>query len=116
MRFDLKLIQEETRHYFRDVYDHAIRINEMVDNARDLLSTALEANLTLISISQSDVSKQFAAWAAIIGVATMIVGVYGMNFEFMPELKWQFGYPIVMLTTFGLCFGLYLRFRKSGWL
>jgi magnesium transporter len=76
MRFDLKLIEEETRHYFRDVYDHAIRINEMVDNSRDLLSTALEANLSLISISQNEVSKKFAGWAAIIGIPTMVAGVY----------------------------------------
>ena len=116
MRFDLKLIEDETRPYFRDVYDHAIRINEMVDNARDLLSTALEANLSLISISQSEVSKKFAGWAAIIGVATMIAGIYGMNFKFMPELEWQYGYPFVMSITFVLCLGLYLLFRRSGWL
>jgi magnesium transporter len=116
MRFDLKLIEEETRHYFRDVYDHAIRINEMVDNSRDLLSTALEANLSLISISQNEVSKKFAGWAAIIGIPTMVAGVYGMNFKFMPELEWPLGYPGIMLVTFGTCFALYVRFRRSGWL
>lgn len=116
MRFDLKLIQEETRHYFRDVYDHAIRINEMVDNSRDLLSTALEANLSLISISQNEVSKKFAGWAAIIGIPTMVAGVYGMNFKFMPELEWPLGYPVIMLITFGSCIALYFRFRRSGWL
>ncbi len=116
MRFDLKLIEEETRHYFRDVYDHAIRINEMVDNSRDLLSTALEANLSLISISQNDVSKKFAGWAAIIGIPTMVAGVYGMNFKFMPELDWPLGYPIIMFITFGSCIALYFRFRRSGWL
>lgn len=116
MRFDLKLIEEETRHYFRDVYDHAIRINEMVDNSRDLLSTALEANLSLISISQNEVSKKFAGWAAIIGIPTMVAGVYGMNFKVMPELEWPLGYPIIMLITFGSCIGLYFRFKRSGWL
>ena len=116
MRFDLKLIEEETRHYFRDVYDHAIRINEMVDNSRDLLSTALEANLSLISISQNEVSKKFAGWAAIIGIPTMVAGVYGMNFKVMPELEWRLGYPVIMILTFGSCIGLYFRFRKSGWL
>ena len=116
MRFDLKLIEDETRPYFRDVYDHAIRINEMVDNSRDLLSTALEANLSLISISQNEVSKRFAGWAAIIGIPTMIAGIYGMNFKFMPELEWRFGYPVVMFITFGLCVGLYLLFKRSGWL
>lgn len=116
MRFDLKLIEEETRPYFRDVYDHSIRINEMVDNSRDLLSTALEANLSLISISQNEVSKRFAGWAAIIGIPTMVAGVYGMNFKHMPELDWQLGYPIIMVLTFGTCVGLYIRFKRSGWL
>jgi magnesium transporter len=116
MRFDLKLIQEETRPYFRDVYDHSIRINEMVDNSRDLLSTALEANLSLISISQNEVSKRFAGWAAIIGIPTMVAGVYGMNFKHMPELDWPLGYPIVLILTFGTCVALYIRFRRSGWL
>jgi magnesium transporter len=116
MRFDLKLIEDETRVYFRDVYDHAIRINEMVDNSRDLLSTALEANLSLISISQNEVSKKFAGWAAIIGIPTMVAGIYGMNFRFMPELEWRLGYPVIMVATFGFCVALYFRFRKSGWL
>ncbi|MBL7858578.1 MAG: magnesium/cobalt transporter CorA [Cyclobacteriaceae bacterium] len=116
MRFDLALIKEETRPYFRDVYDHSIRINEMVDNARELLSTALEANFSLISISQSDVSKRFAGWAAIIGIPTMVAGVYGMNFKHMPELDWQWGYPVIMTITFSACAGLYILFRRSGWL
>jgi magnesium transporter len=116
MRFDLKLIEEETRPYFRDVYDHSIRINEMVDNSRDLLSTALEANLSLISISQNEVSKRFAGWAAIIGIPTMVAGVYGMNFKHMPELDWKLGYPVIMILTVGICIALYIRFKRSGWL
>ena len=116
MRFDLKLIEPETRPYFRDVYDHSIRINEMVDNARELLSTALEANFSLISISQSEVSKRFAGWAAIIGIPTMVAGVYGMNFKYMPELDWRLGYPVVMTVTIGTCVALYLLFKRSGWL
>jgi len=116
MRFDLKVIEEETRPYFRDVYDHAIRINEMVDNSRDLLTTALEANLSLISISQNEVAKKFAGWAAIIGIPTMVAGVYGMNFKFMPELDWPLGYPIIMAITFGSCVALYIHFKRSGWL
>ena len=116
MRFDLKLIDEDTRPYFRDIYDHAIRINEMVDNARELLSTALEANLSMSSISQSEVAKRFAGWAALIGVPTMVAGIYGMNFEFMPELDWKWGYPAVMGVTFVLCAALYHQFKKSGWL
>ncbi len=116
MRFDITLVSEETQPYFRDIYDHAIRINEMVDHTRELLNTALEANFSLISISQSDVSKKFAGWAAIIAVPTMVAGYYGMNFKFMPELEWHYGYPFVVVFTIVLCIIIYLLFRRSGWL
>lgn len=116
MRFDIKLIPDDTRPYFRDVYDHAMRINEMLDNTRDLVTAALEANFSLTSISQSEVSKKFAGWAAIIGVPTMIAGIYGMNFEAMPELHWVYAYPIVLIVTFCLCVILYIVFKRSGWL
>ena len=116
MRFDIKCISEETRPYFRVVYDHVVRINEMVENARELLSTALEANFSLISISQNDVSKKFAGWAAIIAVPTMIAGFYGMNFKFMPESEWEYGFYSVILFTIASCMLLYLLFKRSGWL
>lgn len=116
MRFDIKLIPDDTRPYFRDIYDHALRINEMLDNTRDLVTAALEANFSLTSISQSEVSKKFAGWAAIIGVPTMIAGIYGMNFEAMPELHWSYGYPVVLFVTLGLCIVLYIFFKRSGWL
>jgi magnesium transporter len=115
MRFDYKCISEETRPYFRDVYDHAIRINEMIDNARELVNSAMEANFSLISISQSDVGKKFAGWAAIIAVPTMIAGFYGMNFKFMPELDWHYGYYVVIGVTLTICVTLYYFFRRSGW-
>ncbi|HEX8853933.1 MAG TPA: magnesium/cobalt transporter CorA [Pyrinomonadaceae bacterium] len=116
MRFDLDLIPEDTRPYFRDVYDHVVRINEMVENTRELLTTALEANFSLISIAQNEVSKRFAGWAAIIAVPTMVAGIYGMNFKSMPELEWQYGYPFALGLTFGLAALLYLLFKRSGWL
>jgi magnesium transporter len=116
MRFDIKCISEETRPYFRDIYDHVVRINEMVDNTRELLNSAMEANFSLISISQSDVSKKFAGWAAIIAVPTMVAGFYGMNFKFMPELAWHYGYYAVVFVTLCICTTLYFFFRKSGWL
>ena len=116
MRFDTVFISQETQPYFRDIYDHALRINEMVDHTRELLNTALEVNFSLISISQSEVSKKFAAWAAIIAVPTMIAGFYGMNFKFMPELEWQYGYPAVVFLTVILCFITFNLFRRSGWL
>ncbi len=116
MRFDTALISEDTQPYFRDIYDHALRINEMVDHVRELLNTALEANFSLISISQSDVSRKFAGWAAILAVPTMVAGFYGMNFDFMPELRWHYGYPVVVICTVSLCVLIYVMFRRSGWL
>lgn len=116
IRFDLELVPEETRPYFRDVYDHAVRINEMVDTLRELLTAALEANLSLISIAQNESMKKLTAWAAIIAVPTMVAGVYGMNFRHMPELEWRLGYPLVLGVTFGVCAFLYARFKRARWL
>ncbi len=116
MRFDIKLISEETQPYFRDIYDHAVRINEMVDHTRELLNTALEANFSLLSIAQNEVSKKFAGWAAIIAVPTMVAGFYGMNFRNMPELGWHYGYPAVVAGTITMCLIIFFQFRRSGWL
>ncbi|MGH7389959.1 MAG: magnesium/cobalt transporter CorA [Candidatus Rokuibacteriota bacterium] len=116
MRFDLELIPEDTRLYFRDVYDHVIRINEMVDTLRELLTTALEANLSLIAVSQNEAMKRLAGWAAIIAVPTMVAGIYGMNFELMPELSWRWGYPMAMAVMAGACGFLYYKFKRAGWL
>jgi len=116
MRFDIVFISEDTRPYFRDVYDSVIRINEIMDNTRELLNTALEANFSLISISQNDVSKKFAGWAAIIAIPTMVAGFYGMNFRFMPEAEWEYGFYAVIFVTILACCLLYYLFRRSGWL
>jgi magnesium transporter len=116
MRFDLELIPEDTRPYFRDIYDHVIRINEMVDTTREILGTALEANFSLVSISQNDIQKRFAGWAAILAVPTMVAGIYGMNFEFMPELTWRYGYPFIISFTLIVCGIMYASFRRAGWL
>ncbi len=116
MRFDIKCISTETQPYFRDIYDHVVRINEMVDNTRELLNTALEANFSLISISQNDTSKKFAGWAAIIAVPTMVAGFWGMNFKFMPETEWKYGFHAVIVLTIASCVLLYYLFRRSGWL
>ncbi|HEV8642824.1 MAG TPA: magnesium/cobalt transporter CorA [Methylomirabilota bacterium] len=115
-RYDADLIPEDTRPYFRDIYDHVIRINEMVDMLRELLTTALEANLSLISVSQNEAMKRLTGWAAIIAVPTMVAGIYGMNFKMMPELEWPWGYPVVMAVMVGACGFLYYRFKRAGWL
>lgn len=116
MRTDLDLIPDDARPYFRDVYDHAIRLSEKVDGLRELLGTALEANLSLTTIAQNEATKRITGWAAIFAIPTMIAGIYGMNFEFMPELRWRWGYPVVMTVTVFLCGLLYYRFKRSGWL
>lgn len=116
IRFDVDLIPEDTRPYFRDVYDHVIRINEMIDNARELLTTALEANLSLITVSQNEDTKRLAAWAAIIAAPSMIASVYGMNFEHMPELSFKYGYPVCIGLMVCVAIGLYTGFKRSGWL
>jgi len=130
MRFDVNLIPAETRPYFRDVYDHVIRVNEMIDNLRELLSTAFEVNLSFLSVAINEEMKQLAlssaqenrqqrrlaAWAAIIAVPTMIAGIYGMNFADMPELSWQYGYPAILTGMAAICTALYIGFRRSGWL
>ena len=116
MRFDLDLVPEDTKPYFRDVYDHAIRINEMVDTLRELLATALDANLSIISVSQNKDTKRLAAWAAIIAAPTAIAGIYGMNFQFMPELGWQYGYEATLGGMAVLCGALWVGFKRSGWL
>jgi magnesium transporter len=116
MRFDLPLIDKDTHAYFRDVLDHAIRVNDGVDYLRELLNSALEVNLLLASIDQNEVTKKLASWAAILAVPTAVAGIYGMNFEVMPELRWTFGYPAVLLLIVGVCGFLYWRFKKVRWL
>ena len=114
-RFDRTLIQPETRLYFRDVYDHVIRINESVDNTRELLTSALETNLALVSVRQNEVMKKLAAGAAMVAVPTLIAGVYGMNFDAMPEIHWRWGYPFSIGLMVVTCAYLYYRFRKANW-
>jgi len=116
MRFDLGLVPDDTRLYFRDVYDHTVRLNEIVDTLRELLTSAMAAGLAYVSIEQNEAMRRFAGWAAILAVPTMVAGLYGMNFENMPELHWRFGYPVVVGFTFGVCVFLYLRFKRAGWL
>jgi magnesium transporter len=98
------------------VYDHTLRINDMIDGVRDLLGTALEAHLSLISVSQNEDTRRLAAWAAIFAVPTAIAGIYGMNFDYMPELGWKMGYPLTLTLIIGLCLTLYVQFKKAKWL
>jgi magnesium transporter len=105
-----------TQEYFRDVSDHLHRINTSIDTMRDTIGTAIQVNLAMVAIEEGEVNKRLAAWAAIFAVATALAGIWGMNFDFMPELKWKFGYPVALALMGGVCAYLYHRFRKAGWL
>jgi magnesium transporter len=107
---------ESNREYLRDVYDHLVRINAGLDNLRETIGTAIQVNLSMVTIEESETTKRLAAWAGIFAVATAFAGIWGMNFEFMPELKWHFGYPAALLVITAACVVLYWRFKRSGWL
>jgi magnesium transporter len=102
--------------YFRDIYDHLIRLNQGIDTARDTIATAISVNLSMIALQENETTKKLAGYAALIAVPTLIVGIYGMNFEHMPELHWTFGYPFSLALMAGIDVYLYLRFRRAGWL
>jgi magnesium transporter len=105
-----------TREYFRDVLDHLLRVDAQVDAHNELLNSVLNAHLALLGKRQNEDMRKISAWAAIIAVPTAIAGIYGMNFTHMPELKWSWGYPVVLVVMAAVCVLLYLRLRKSGWL
>ena len=115
-RFEGAPLPESMQVYFRDVHDHLMRIQEMLEGLSEMNRSALAAHLSLLSVAQSDETKRLAAWAAIIAVPTMVAGIYGMNFQFMPELGWRFGYPLVVGSMVLVCLVLYRQFKKSGWL
>lgn len=110
------LISEEIRPYFRDVSDHAHRILEVVESGREMVNTALTVNLTLLSMKHNEVMKRLAGWGAIIAIPTMIGGIYGMNFEKMPELEWTYGYPLVVGVMIVVCLIVYAKLKRTGWL
>ncbi len=102
--------------YFRDIYDHLVRLNQSIDSLRDTVSTAIQVNLAMITIGESEVTKRLAAYAALVAVPTMIAGVYGMNFEHMPELRWGWAYPAVIVVMAALEVLLFRLFKRRGWM
>jgi magnesium transporter len=102
--------------YFRDVYDHLVRAKQMIENLRDMVATAISVNLSLITLQENAVTKRLAAYAALVAVPTMVAGVYGMNFEHMPELSWQFGYPLAIMSMILIDAYLVYRFRQAKWM
>jgi magnesium transporter len=111
-----ELVGGELQSYFRDVHDHVLRIVQRVDAFRELLASMLQANLTQVSVRQNEDMRKITAWVAILAVPTMVAGIYGMNFDHMPELKWRFGYPLVLALILVTCVLVYRRFRRAGWL
>ena len=110
------VVPDDLHPYFRDVHDHLLRLDDRVAGFRDLLSSALQANLTQVSVRQNEDMRKISAWVAILAVPTMLAGVYGMNFEHMPELRWELGYPGVLALMLVLCFSLWRYFKRVGWL
>jgi magnesium transporter len=109
-------IPDELHEYFRDVHDHLRRVTGRVASFRELLSSALQANLTQVSVRQNEDMRKISAWVAIAAVPTMVAGIYGMNFDHMPELHWRYGYFTVIALIAVVCFALYRRFKRVGWL
>jgi magnesium transporter len=110
------LIHDDARPYYRDVADHVARIRERTELMREMLDTALHVNLALVTITQNDVMKKLAGWAALLAVPTLVASYYGMNFKHMPELEWKYGYPAVIAIIIALCVLLHRKLRRAGWL
>jgi magnesium transporter len=109
-------VDEHLQPFFRDVADHATRVSEQVDGFDDLLTSVLNGNLAQVSVQQNADMRRISAWVAIVAVPTMIAGIYGMNFDHMPELGWRYGYPLALALMAGICLVLYRAFKRSGWL
>jgi magnesium transporter len=113
---DAPCLDEDVRPYFRDVHDHTQKVENMVDALREVITSVFEAASLLEQQRQGAITRKLAAWAAILAVPTAIAGIYGMNFEHMPELRWTLGYPAVLVVIATTCGYLYARFKKNGWL
>ncbi|MFJ4949220.1 magnesium/cobalt transporter CorA [Streptomyces sp. NPDC088760] len=112
----IRVVAPEIQAYFRDVLDHLIRVKEQIAAFDELLNSILQAHLAQVTVAQNEDMRKITAWAAVIAVPTMVCGVYGMNFDHMPELHWSFGYPLVMAVMATACLVLYRGFRRNGWL
>jgi len=102
--------------YFRDVYDHLLRLNQSIDSLRDMVTTAISVAISLISIQETEVTKQLAAYGALVAVPTLVAGIYGMNFQHMPELNSPLGYPLALASMLTIDLYLFYRFRKAKWI
>ncbi|MEV0904841.1 magnesium and cobalt transport protein CorA [Streptomyces hokutonensis] len=112
----MRVVGPEIQAYFRDVSDHLLRAKEQIASFDELLNSILQAHLAQVTVAQNEDMRKITAWAAVIAVPTMVCGVYGMNFDHMPELHWRFGYPLVLGVISVACLALYRGFRRNGWL
>ena len=112
----IDVVPDAMRSYFRDVLDHAIRVRDQVASLDELLTSILQASLARTSLADNEDTRKISAWAAMIAVPTLITGVYGMNFTYMPELNWRYGYPLVLVVIALVCWLLYRGFKRNGWL
>ncbi|TVL93999.1 magnesium and cobalt transport protein CorA [Streptomyces sp. SAJ15] len=112
----MRLVDPDIQKYFRDVADHLARVTEQVVSFDELLNSILQANLAQATVAQNEDMRKITAWAAIIAVPTMICGVYGMNFDHMPETHWRYGYPTVMTAIVAICCVMHRSFKRNGWL
>ncbi|MEV5435504.1 magnesium and cobalt transport protein CorA [Streptomyces sp. NPDC052682] len=112
----MRLIDPDIQKYFRDVADHLARVQEQVLGFDELLNSILQANLAQASVAQNEDMRKITSWAAIIAVPTMVCGVYGMNFDHMPELHWRYGYPVTLGITVAICLGIHRALKRNGWL
>jgi magnesium transporter len=112
----LRAVAPEIREYFRNVEDHLARVTEQVGSFDELLTTIVQANLARVTVEQNEDMRRISAWVAILAVPTAIAGIYGMNFDVMPELHWRLGYPLIVVVTLLICLGLHRGFRRNGWL
>jgi len=115
VRLHEDLIPKELRAYFRDIQDHVSRLVSILDSMREMLTTAMGVNLALVANSQNEVVKRLAGWGAILAIPTVVYSQYGMNFKWMPELQWQFGYPLAVAVTITGCALVFRRLRRAGW-
>lgn len=116
IRFHQTLIREGVRLYFRDVFDHAIRVKEASDTMSEMVTAAMSVNLAMVSVGQNEVVKKLAGWAALLAAPTLITSWYGMNFSSMPETKSPYGYGVLILVVAVVCVGLYRVLKKAKWL
>ncbi|MES2919889.1 MAG: magnesium/cobalt transporter CorA [Pseudomonadota bacterium] len=116
LRSDEKVMPRALTPYLRDINDHVLRINDVLNAQSEMVKVAMDVNMAMVTVAQNEVVKRLAAWAAILALPTMIASFYGMNFEYMPELKWHFGYPITLAVMAGGCVYLWRRLRRAGWL